>query len=90
MHHKKHGFFYSTWKEGKVTVKESESVTDTTLYFLHNTTRLIVCNFTLPSPGLELYGVESLQRNTEVSKSCNFLFGFGITSMGVVVRVASN
>ena len=55
--------FFFTWKEGKVTVKESESVTDTPPYFEKNTqtnpmsvrgepaaTRLVVCNFTLPSP----------------------------------------
>ena len=55
--------FFSTWKEGKGTVKESESVTDTPPYFEKNTktnpmsvrgetaaTRFIVCNFTLLSP----------------------------------------
>ena len=53
----------STWKKGKGTVKESESVTDIPLYFELNTqtnpmsvrrepaaTMFIVYNFTFPSP----------------------------------------
>ena len=90
-----HGIFFPLWKEGKVTAKESESVTDTTPYFEQNTqtnpmsvrgdlgaTRFIVCNFTLPSPWPGVIGVEWLQRYTEVSKSWSFPLDFGINSTG--------
>ena len=56
-------YIFSTWKEGKGTGKESESVTDTPPYFEQGSqtnpmsvrgeqaaTRFIVYNFTLPSP----------------------------------------
>ncbi len=55
--------FFPAWKEGKGTVKESESVKDIPPYFEQNSqtnpmsvrgepaaTRFIICNFTLPSP----------------------------------------
>ena len=74
---------------------ESESVMITPLYFEQNTkknyclseeSQLQPGSLYVTSPylllNLESWESEYFQRHTEVSKSCSFNFGFGITSMG--------